>query len=678
MAINSFFKPRNIAIIGASTKPEKLGHQIVKNLLEAKFPGKIYPVNPKGGKILNLEVCVSTSSLPSDLDLAVIAIPAPLVLESIRQGAEKGIKNYIIISAGFAEAGEKGRKLEEELKSLAKQKGLSILGPNCLGLISKAGNLNASFSKTGLNSITQKNYNIAFLSQSGAIGSLLLDWLETKNIGLSHFVSLGNKAGLKESDFFSYLADDSQTDLVVLYLEELSAPQEFLSQAISLSRKKPVAILKAGKTKAGQLAASSHTGSLARPSVLDQAIFKRAGIIELDNLNELFNLLRLIKRPIKTKNNDLYVFSNAGGPAVIASDSASALNLSLRPFSAPLNQALKKILPEIGSIRNPLDLIGDALAERYERALSLALSKTEVENVLVFLTPQAMTESEKTAELIVSLAKKYPQKLIATAFMGGQAVASAKKILAEAMIPNFDTPEEAISALAKFFNYRLSLPGLKPYNLMAEKIKGQGELMDYLKSFSLLEKLGFKVLAPNVIKKEIDLKKSKYPLVLKAVGPNFLHKTEKQAVFLNLNNFKEAQGAYKKLSKVLKHKNDYIVSQAMGQNGLELILGFKRDKDYGPLLMFGWGGIYAEALKDIVFLPAEAGEKQIIEALKRLKVYEIIKGARGKKYNFSALVKNIELLVKLGFQNKDILEIDLNPVVLDEKDLQVWDVRILS
>ena len=675
--LESFLNPKSVAVIGASSNPAKLGWQILANLKSAGFSGDIYPINLRETEILGLKAYADINDLAGKIDLAVIVIPAALILAEITKAASLGIKNFIIISAGFGEAGPEGKALELEIRQVAEANNLNILGPNCLGLINYRSRLNATFANTFGSDEGKKNHNIAFLSQSGAIGSAVLDWAKNKNIGFSIFASLGNKAVLDENDFFEYLLTDDSSDLVVAYLEEISEGSRFLNLVSRLAKIKPVAILKAGRTAAGSAAAMSHTGSLAGGSEAVKAALARSGAIVLNDMNELFNLMRLIKKPLDLSNSDLYLVSNAGGPLVISADAISESHLVLPEFSAAMNKKISAILPGFGHVKNPLDILGDATSERYSQALEVLLADVRVQTVLILLTPQTSTDVRNIAEVIGRLSLKYPNKLIITSFIGGLAIAEGKKVLAEYLVPNFDYPEEAIRVLAHYLGYqknKKSLVVYKPKKIGAAPSEITG-LWDYLATKKLLDTYGIKTV--KTVRIEKAMPKIKYPLVAKIVGPEVVHKSENQAIFLNLKTESELKKITK--SPLLKNDANYLVAQEMVAGGLEVILGFKRDDNFGPIIMIGWGGIYTEVLKDVKVFLAEDNTRLITEKVKELKIYKLIQGARGQgAFDLESLVENIKKLVLLSSEHPEIKELDINPAFVLRRGFVAADWRIIS
>lgn len=684
MSLNYFFNPRAVAVVGASNNPEKLGRQILDNIIKGGFKGCVYPINLKAGRIAGLKAYPGISALPrkefASL-LVTIAIPAPLVLDEIKKCAALGIKNIVIISAGFKEAGAVGQKLEEAIAQVAKKHQLNILGPNCLGLINTWHKLNATFAAAN-----KETGNSALLSQSGAIGAAALDWLKIKDFNFGYFISLGNKTVLDENKILEYLAADKRIDLIIAYLEEIKDGRRFMELVSRLVKHKPVAVLKAGTSMAGSRLALSHTGSLTGSTAAVKTGVERAGAIWLENLEELFNLLLLFRKESwhNTGAQELYVMTNAGGAAVLTVDEISRQNI---PFG------------------RSLDLLGDANAGRYRDALQKMLTDKKINNLLVLLTPQTSTEPLKTAQAIIALAKKYPHKLIMTSFMGGEAVAPSRKFLAKNNIPTFDYPEEAVRSFKKLINYKITLKNLKPYQTPALKSKSAIKTIfpakaihpikvvstagiispikavDYLASFALL--LQYKIpVIKTVHYSAARLAVYKYPAVLKITGPDFWHKIDKGGVITNLKTETELRLAAVRLQKqnhrALANPLNYLVVQEQAVKFQEIILGFKSDATFGPIMMIGQGGIYTEVFKDFKLAISDLDLNRALELIQSLKIYPILNGGRGqKKYDLKALASALVNLARLANEHPEISELDINPLFVFEKGVAGGDVRVI-
>ena len=667
--------PKSVAIIGASKDEKKLGFQILKNIQTGGYKGKIYPINLKEKEIAGLKAFAAIDEIGTPVDLAIIVIPAGLVTPEVKKCASVGTKNIIIISAGFNESGVAGKAREEELKKLGDEFGINILGPNCLGEINTAVSLNATFARS-----KGRSGEVAFISQSGAICSAVLDWAEKREVGFSKFISLGNKAVLDENDFFEYLAADKSTKLVIAYLEDIKSGRKFMAAASRLCKIKPVAILKAGQSKAGAAAAMSHTGSLAGSQEAVLAAMRRSGVIILESLEEMFNLIAFSQRQTELGSKELFVVSNAGGPLVLVADQLSSQGIDLGELSAKTIDKLKKKLPPIINVKNPLDIIGDADAKRFKLALETVLDDDKVQNLLVLLTPQTATEVEKTAEVIGQLGNKHKDKMICTSFIGEGSVEKAKEMLAKENIVNFSFPDAAIKILAKLIKYQAGREFLEPYNYQktdALPASDYDEQLDFFEAQTLLKSYEIDVVPTRKVENEEALVELEYPAVLKVVGKKLIHKTERRAIALNLRSEKEAALFYAGFLPMLREEGNSCITQPMIEEGIEIIVGFKRDKSFGPLIMVGLGGIYAEIFKDVAIEVDDLDSRRALEMLKGLNAYKILNGARGRTYDVESLVTLLLNLAKLAREHKEIKELDLNPLFVKQKGAVAVDFRII-
>jgi len=649
-------------VVGASRNRRKLGWQILDNIFKGGFKGAVFPINLRARRVAGRPAFSDLAALPlkrreRERLLVVFAIPAPLLLREVEKCAVLGIKNLIIISAGFKEVGGRGRKREEALVQLARKHQLNILGPNCLGLINTFNALNATFAAAD-----KKTGAIAFLSQSGAIGAAVLDWLKTKNFSLGYFISLGNKAVLDENDVLVYLARDRRVELIVAYLEEIKDGQKFMALVSRLSKHKPVAVLQAGQSAAGGQLARSHTGALTSSLAAVKAGLKRAGAIWLENLEELFNLLSLFRKEFwrNRGREDLYLITNAGGSGVLTVDEISRQNLKLG---------------------RSWDILGDADAQRYRKALRKLLADKKVNNLLVLLTPQTMSEPLLTARFIAAAAKKYPHKLIMASFLGGKAVASARAYLEKQQVPVFDFSEEAVATFKKLLTYKHSALNLSPYRPPAVRIKKPVRADDYLRALALLKKYCLRTVKSFRYKAQPRLS-FKRPLVLKLVGPDFNHKSEQGAVVVGLKTRAQLRSAVKTLS--LKNKSlladgrNYFLIQPQVNKAQELILGFKRDPAFGPLLLIGRGGIYTEIFNDVAWEIADLDYQRALKLIASLKIYPILNGARGqKKYAIAAAAHALVNLARLANEHPEIKELDINPLFLTRDSALAADIRLV-
>ena len=676
MNLKNFFQPAAIAVVGASRDKSKIGRQILDNLISGGFSGSIYPINLKDKTIASLPAYSSLEAISNRERrqlLVVIAIPAAFVLSEIEKCGRLGIKDIIIISAGFGEIGGEGKKREAELQSLAKQYNLNILGPNCLGFISWLTNLNASFSgrlsvASKKSSTTKKSAGrIALLSQSGAVGSAALDWLKVRNLELACFISLGNKTVLDENDFIEYLSTRKDIDAIVMYLEDIRSGRRFLDLVSKISKHKAIIVLKAGASERGSELARSHTGALTGSKDAVRAGLARAGAVMIDNLEDLFGLLIMLQSPAACQSipSKLKVLTNAGGLAVLSADEAERRNLE---------------------VSTSLDILGDADSGRYTEALKKIIAGGGQEPILVLLTPQAATDSLETAKVVVMIAKREPKRLIVASFLGGQAVAEAKQILSSANLPSFDHPEQAIAAISYLAKRSRLLKTLTPYRINPSAFqKKKPALMssDYLKSLALIS--NYKIPTSKTIKYDpgkTKLANSIFPVVLKAVGPSFLHKTDKDGVVIGLKDEaslqKAATSLLKSQTKLFLNQENYLVVQPQAMGKLELIVGIKRDLSFGPVLLLGLGGIYAEVFKQAKLAIADLDQARALNLIKELPFFSILDGARGKKkYDLNGLAKILVALSQLANDYPEIKELDINPLIMtDTKPLAV-DVRIV-
>ncbi|NCD00766.1 hypothetical protein EOL94_01630 [bacterium] len=687
MFLKEFFNPKSVAVVGASSNKKKLGWQILYNIKEDGFTGRVYPVNLKSKTILKEKVYKSLLDIKEKVDLVLIVIPAQFVLKEIEKCIEKGIKNIVIISAGFKESGKEGKKIEKQISKLAIDNDLNILGPNCLGFISKSNNLNLTFAKTDFNNFS--NSNISVISQSGAIGSALLDWFAGKKLSLNNFISLGNKVDLDESDFFDYLSKDKNTNLVITYLEEIGDGEKMMHNLSKLSKEKPVVVIKSGKSEAGSKMALSHTGSMSGSWETACLALERSGAIVLENLEELFSFLNLWI--IFSKDNKsiekvfskpkLSLVSNAGGPLVIASDLIEEYKFKLASFS---KDKFKNIFSENINLKNPLDILGDADSVRYKKALNKILVEVDSDIVLVILTPQTSTEPRETAKIILDLQNKYKNKILIPVFIGNKNLEPARMLFEKNNIFMYNSFKSLFFSLSKIKEYIGKRNNIKVYELN-DQINRRSELknkknivLDYVESFSLLEKEGVKVIETKKVNSLNELKKVSYPIILKAVGGNLIHKTDKNAISLDIANFNEAKKEYKRLNSIITDKESYIVYQPHLNGDLELIFGFKKDKNFGNLFMVGWGGIYAEAIKDVAWELGDFTKERAFKMIESLKVNKVLTGLRGKKYNVENIVKILFSLRKIVENDSEIKEIDINPAFVFKNKVLVADVRIIK
>ncbi len=695
--LQNLFEPRSIAVIGASTQKNKLGYDVFQNLAILGYKGKLFPVNPKGGELLGHPIYKKVSLIKDKIDLAVIIVPAEFVAKIVNECGKKEIKNIVIISSGFKEIGNEGIKREKALQKLIKKYDLNLIGPNCLGILNTKIKLNASFAE-GM----PASGNVSLISQSGAMAVAISDWAYTHNLGFSKIISLGNKAGVNEIDLLEYLAKDRSTRVILMYLESIENGQEFMRIAQKITKKKPIIIIKSGTSDQGVKAISSHTGSLAGSDEAIKTVFKQSGIIRAKTVEDLFDYARGFSYQKTPKGGKVAIISNAGGPAIMATDSLEKYNLQLACFSQKTNNQLKKNLPQAAAVGNPVDILGDALADRYQIALKAVLKDKNVDTAVVLLTPQIITEEEKTAEVIVKFSKKYPKKTILTCFMGGKNVAEAKNLLSSKKIPNFNFPDRAIKTLKQMVNYtewqkekiykpnncklRHKKTNKETIHRKLKRSKGQVEmplLLDLLRLYDIHTPTSGIAQTQNEALQIAD--KVGYPVVLKICSKEIIHKTDAGGVRVNLKSAEEVKTAYKEILQKVKKYNPHahfggMFVQDMTTIGREVIIGMKRDPQFGPLLMFGLGGIYVEVLRDVTFRVAPISFEEAEKMVSEIKAIKLLKGIRGEKsIDFKKLASVICHVSQMVSDFPEIQELDLNPLIVREKgkDVLAIDARIL-
>ncbi|MCE5330250.1 acetate--CoA ligase [bacterium] len=680
MSLEKFFCPDSVAIIGAARDEGKVGHTILESVMNSGFKGSIYPINPKADEIHGIKCLKSILDAPGDVDLAIIVIPGQFVLSAIDDCAKKNVKAAIVISAGFKETGAEGAKLEQELFEKAKKYNMRILGPNCLGMSNTTCPVNASFSPE-----MPDDGVIAFISQSGALGTAVLDWAKLAKIGISKFVSLGNKVDISETDVFEYLEDDDSCKVITAYLEAVSDGQRFIDVSKKVTKKKPIVVVKSGNTSAGAKAVSSHTGSLAGSSKAYEAAFKQAGIIRAKTIRNLFDYSTALAYQPLPKGRNLVLITNAGGPGIMATDVCEENNINLPALEKETVEKLKEFLPAAANFHNPIDVLGDALADRYKKALEIIIKDKNVDAIIVLLTPQAMTQAYETAVGIVEVANKLNGEIpIFTCFMGGKAVKDGVDYLTDHKIPNFDIPEGAVNTLRVMMNYHEWLVKkdvkIKEFDVDKKAVKSifdscrKAKRLELGENESRLVLEAYKIRIPQAVTAK-DIKTAKefaekvgYPLVLKIDSPDILHKTDVGGIKVGIKNDAELEAGFNEIINNVKSKKPQadirgISIQEMIQDKQETIIGINKDPQFGPMIMFGLGGIYVEILKDVAFRIAPIKESDAREMIEEIKTIKLLKGARGAKpSDINSIVEIILKISQLVTDFPDIMEMDINPL----------------
>ncbi len=678
--LNNFFHPGSVAVIGASRLPGKVGYDILNNLIQYDYQGDIYPVNPKAEEILGLKSYGSIAEVPSHIDLAIVVVPARFTLQVIKDLSEKGVNSVIIITAGFKETGIEGLRLEQEVLKVAKENGIRVLGPNCLGLIDTSSNLNASFAAA----MPDKG-NIAFFSQSGALCTAILDWAVGEGIGFSKFISLGNKADISEVDMLEALAADEQTKVILGYLEGIQDGRRFMEVAKEVSKKKPLIIIKSGGTSAGARAASSHTGTLAGSDKAFDAAFSQCGVIRARTIEELFDFALAFAYQPLPEDKRLAILTNAGGPGIIAADACEKSNVAIASFARETVDSLREFLPADAAFYNPVDVIGDAKADRYENGLKTLIKDDAVDGVLVILTPQAVTEREKTAEVIAEISRQ-TDKPILTSFMGEKTLRKSKKILNHNFIPNYPFPERAIHSFKIMADYRNWQREAAPTYLRfetdneeVERLFADARNSHYLnfgeiRGAKILAAYGFRTPQSSLAETSADAVRFAggigYPVVLKIASPDILHKSDVGGVRVGLQTAEAVEDAFNEM--IMKARQMVPEAVIWGTNvqemvfgGKEIILGMSCDPQFGPMIMFGLGGIYVEVLKDVSFMIAPVSEKEARQMVDNIRSAALLRGVRGEKpMDLEAIYDAIMRLSQLVTDFPEIVEMDINPLLV--------------
>ncbi|NGX48960.1 MAG: Succinyl-CoA ligase [ADP-forming] subunit alpha [Candidatus Anoxychlamydiales bacterium] len=698
--LDYIFNPKTIAIIGATDKENSVGKTLVENLVNSSFQGEVFLVNPKRESILGQKAYPSIDKIDKKIDLAIIATPSKTVPGIIDELEAKNVSAAIIISAGFKELGESGKKLEDQI--LQKKKKIRIIGPNCLGIMNPSLNLNATFAKD-----MPKSGNIAFISQSGALGTAVLDWSLKEEIGFSAFVSIGSMIDVDFGDLINYFGDDPNTKSILMYMENISDPRSFLSAAREVALTKPIILIKAGRTKESAHAAMSHTGALAGSDEVLDAALKRVGILRVNTINDLFSMNEILSKQPIPKGPNFAIVTNAGGPAVIATDSLIIHGAKIATLQDSTYEKLDEFLPAAWSHNNPIDILGDATADLYYKTLKVLIEDDNVEGILVILTPQFMTD----ATLVANKIKEFSDigRPIFAAWMGAKSVEDGRNILASSNIPDFEFPDQACRSFGYMWSYCYNMIGIYETAKIQSKIATQKEIkkrvdvitevikkardenrviLDEFESKNILKAFDIPIVETFIAKdlnETIEFsKKIGYPVVLKVFSKEITHKTDVGGVKLNLHNESEVKDAFIEIQKSLKDlgKEKYFdgvtVQKMVLLDGYELILGSTVDSDFGPIMLFGTGGELVEVYKDkAIALPplTITLAKRLIE---RTKIFQALKGVRGKKaVDLEKLEKIVVDFSSLITQYPEIKECDINPLLATENGIIALDARII-
>lgn len=681
--LDHFFNPQSIAVIGASRSPGKIGYDIVKNIIQYGYEGAIYPVNPNVPEIHGKKAYPSVLDVPDHIHLAVIVVPSRNVLEIIEQCGEKSIDSAIIITAGFKESGIEGSKLEQELIRKAAKVGVRFIGPNCLGVIDTHSRMNASFA-AGM----PAKGGIGFFSQSGALCLAVLDRALPDEIGFSKFISMGNKADITDTDMMLALSEDENTKVILGYIEGISDGRKFMEVASRVTRTKPVIILKSGITTSGAKAASSHTGSLAGREAAFDAAFKQCGIIRAHTINELFNYaLAFANQPIP-KGPNVAIITNSGGPGILAADACDKSNLQISPLHKQYVDELRTFLPPVASFYNPIDILGDSGADRYEKTLRTVMKDERIHSIMILLTPTAVVDVAATAQAVID-AERMTDRPVLTSFMGKKRVEESAKMLLKNNVPNYSYPDEMVSSLNAMYQYHLwlhkpekqfiSLDGCSAkasqiFQTAQTESRGRLydlEVHDVLRAYGFSQPKGiFARTSEEAIAAAGDIG---YPVVMKIVSPQISHKSDMGGVKINLTNKKDVANAFfditTRVRNILPSAHiDGVLIQEMVPKGKEVIIGVSSDPQFGHMIMFGMGGIYVEVLKDISFRIAPLSREDAHDMIRETKSFPLLRGVRGEaEADIEAIENSLLVLSQMAEDFPQIIEADINPLLVKSR-----------
>ncbi len=695
-SLDVFFKPQNVAVIGATESEGSVGRTTLWNLISTPFGGTVFPVNPKRPSVLGIKAYPSIKDVPAQVDLAVIVTRAQTVPGIVRQCAEVGVKGVIVISAGFKELGPEGLALERELLAEARRGGIRVIGPNCLGLMCPPTGINATFAAA-----MARPGNVAFISQSGALCTAVLDWSISEMVGFSAFISMGSMVDVGWGDLINYLGQDPKTQSILIYMESVGDARSFLSAAREVALTKPIIVIKAGRTSAGGKAAASHTGALTGSDDVLDAAFRRTGVLRVNNISDLFHTAEVLAKQPRPKGPKLTILTNAGGPAVLATDALVSAGGELAELAPETRQALDDFLPPHWSRNNPIDILGDADAKRYAMALEVAAKDPNSDGLLVILTPQAMTDATQTAELLKNYAKLGSKPVLAT-WMGGPEVAAAERILNGAGIPTFSYPDLAARAFHYMWSYTYNLRALyetpvlptgaadrASVRMIIDNARATGRtLLTEHESKQVLAAYEIPTVTSQIAATADDAVAAAdtvgYPVVLKLHSETITHKTDVGGVQLNLKDADAVRTAFQAIeSSVSAHarNSDFLgvtVQPMIERYGYELIIGSSVDPQFGPVLLFGLGGQLVEVFKDKALALPPLTTTLARRMMEQTKIYTALKGVRGREpVDLGALEALMVRFSHLVAEQRWIKEIDINPLLASAEGLIALDARVV-
>lgn len=693
MNLDALFQPQSIAIIGASRVPGKVGHDLLSNLIQGGFQGSIIPVNPSASIIFDIPSFPDLDGHKKNIDLAIIAVPKEAVLDAVNDCIRAEVKALIIVTAGFRELNEEGYLLEQQIVRMCSHHGIRVLGPNCLGLINTANRMNASFAGN-----MPESGDISIFSQSGALCAAMLDLAAGRHLGIAKVISVGNKADITEVDILEHLAADERTKVIVGYLEDISTGDKFVKFAEEAASVKPVVMLKSGTTEAGLKAASSHTGVMATIDTAYAAAFKRSGVVRADSFEALFDYATAFALQPLPAGNRILIITNTGGAGTIAADAVERAGMQVAPPNSNTTSSLRDKLPRIATFMNPVYVLGDAPPGRYLAAIESAQTNPDVDAILVILAPQVMTYPKETALEIAGFLDG--SKPVVASFMGGADILPSRHVLSEAGLPVYDSPERAVAALRAMYQYalwkcrpprmvtRFRVNKRRVERIITRRQRNRLLQVGEVKGKDILSAYGFRIpkgsLAASAEEAVEIAERIGYPVAMKIVSPHIIHKTDLGGVQLNLQDADSVEDAFELMYLKISRKApeaviEGIYVEEMAGKGLEVIIGMNRDPQFGPMLMFGLGGIFVEVLKDVTFNLAPITETEAVQMLKSTRSYAMLEGKRGEKgVDVGAIASGLQRISQLTTDFPQILELDINPFIVGEfgSEPVVADVRM--
>ena len=694
-SLHPLFRPETVAVIGASRSPGTIGYQIVDNLVRHGYQGTIYPVNPNARSIHSFPAYPSVTAIPDDVDVAVVVVPKELVLEVAEECGRKGVKALVVISAGFREVGGEGVEREARLLEAVQRHGMRLVGPNCMGLLNTSDDvcMNATFAPT-----MPPVGATSFLSQSGALGVTILDYAAEYGIGIHQFVSVGNKADVSGNDLIEYWEDDPGTRLILMYLESFGNPRHFTRIARRVSRKKPIAVVKSGRTRAGARAASSHTGALAGTDLAIDALLAQCGVLRAESIQELFDMAMAFEHQPLPRGNRVAIVTNAGGPGIMIADSCEAMGLDVVELTDDTQDRLRSIFPAEASVRNPVDMIASATGESYEVALEIILEDPRVDAAIAAFVPPLGVRQIDVAEAIVTAAAEHRDKPVMAVLMGREGLPEGRAELGEAGVPAYIFPESAARALSAMDRHRrwTESPRLEPERFAVDRRQVEGILdrarergrsqlteVEALKVFKAygIPTIPFKVAHSREEAVEAA-RELGFPVVLKIISPQVVHKTDAGGVAVDLRTSEAVDSAYRDILDSVQEAHpearlEGVLVEGYVEEGREVIVGMSTDPSFGPVLMFGLGGIYVEALKDVSFRVQPVTRTDAEEMIRSLRGFSLLEGIRGEKgVDLDTLVEVVQRVSQLVGDHDRIVELDLNPFLATPEGGVAVDARL--